>query len=571
MHQYRRGRLASKYKSTYNAVCNRLLNMDNIYFKRRYLISFAARQLPHIFTDVLVIGSGAAGLRAAIEASNYGQVILLAKCPLAESNTYYAQGGLAAALAPGDSVENHVKDTMRTGCGLCDEDVVRNVIAAAPQHIKQMQDWGVGFDSEDGEFMLGREGGHGESRIVHAGGDATGKALAEVLAEKVRRAENIKIFSDCFAIDLLTDPPAGGDNACCVGAITYNQRYGIQMILARQTILASGGTGSLWRETTNPPCATADGIAMGFRAGAAVADAEMMQFHPTTLYVAGATRALISEAVRGEGAYLKDREGRRFMEDYHEMGELAPRDIVSRAIYEQTGKTGFTHVFLDVRHIGGEKFAERFPQIDDICRSFGINPAADLIPVHPAAHYMIGGLKTDSDGRTGLEGLFACGETACTGLHGANRLASNSLTEALIFGQRCGELAGQAAAEESNKLTPRHMDFSNVQSQRTELDLADIRNSLRSLMWRNVGIERHGDRLKETLEIISFWGRYVLDKEFWARDGWEIQNMLTAAYIIGRCAQLRTESRGVHHRTDYPETDPKWATHQQLRRHEPVE
>ncbi len=543
--------------------------MEGIYGKRRYLISFSARSLPHIFTDVLVIGSGAAGLRAAIEAAEHCQVILITKRPFEESNTYYAQGGLAGVMAASDSLEDHISDTVKTGCGMCDEQVVRKVITAAPQHIRQMHDWGVRFDSRNGEFLLGREGGHGASRIVHAGGDATGKALSDVLVKRATQAENIKIFEECFAIDLLTDPPEGGDGATCLGAITYNQRYGIQMILAGRTILASGGAGTLWRESTNPSCATADGIAMGFRAGAPISDAEMMQFHPTTLYVAGATRSLISEAVRGEGAYLVDRKGRRFMNDYHEMGELAPRDVVCRAIHEQTRKTNFTHVFLDVRHLGSEKFARRFPHIDRICRSFGINAATDLIPVRPAAHYMIGGVRSDAEGRTALDALYACGETACTGLHGANRLASNSLTEALIFGQRCGELAGAEAADEKNRLTPRLLDFSNEQSQRTELDLTDIRNSLRSLMWRNVGIARHGDRLKETVEIISFWGRYVLDKEFWAQDGWEIQNMLTVAYIIGRCALLRTESRGVHLREDYPNSDPQWARHQELRRNGP--
>ncbi|MFA6133184.1 MAG: L-aspartate oxidase [Phycisphaerae bacterium] len=541
--------------------------MDSVLLQRRYLLSFESRRLPHIFTDVLVIGGGAAGLRAAIEAANYGQVILATKSGLIESNTYYAQGGLAAVINSHDSVEAHVADTIATGCGLGDEKVVRHVVSSAPQHVRQMQEWGVNFDAAGGELSLGREGGHSASRIVHAYGDSTGKAMIEVLVARARSLPSIKVFEECFVIDLLTDPPAGGSGSTCLGALTYHSRYGLQIIRARTTILASGGSGVLWRETSNPPVATADAAAIVFRAGGVLADMEMMQFHPTTLYVAGATRSLISEAVRGEGAYLVDRKGDRFMSDYHEMGELAPRDVVSRAIIEQMARTNATHVFLDVRHLGAEAFATRFPQIYRQCRNFDIDPARDLIPVHPAAHYMIGGASTDIDGRTNIAGLLACGEAACTGLHGANRLASNSLTEALVFGLRCGQLAGESLSD-GNGLTARQIDWSNPRSDRTELDLADIRNSLRSVMWRNCGIVRRGDRLAETLEIVSFWARYVVDKEFFDRAGWEIQNMLTAAYLIAESGIRRTETRGVHYREDFPSTDPIWARHQHLRRSE---
>jgi L-aspartate oxidase len=305
---------------------------------------------------------------------------------------------------------------------------------------------------------------------------------------------------------------------------------------------------------------------MAFRAGAAVADAEMMQFHPTVLYVAGATRSLISEAVRGEGGILIDRHGKRIMEGLHEMGDLAPRDVVSRAILERMVETGSTHVFLDVRHLGGQAFAKRFPQIDRRCREFGIDPGRDVIPVHPAAHYMIGGAKVDLNGQTSVAGLLACGEAACSGLHGANRLASNSLTEALVFGRRCGQAA--AAAGDDDRLAAAKIDWTNPRSERTQLDLADIRNSLRSILWRNVGIARRGERLSETLEIIEFWGRYVLDKEFFDPAGWEIQNMLTSAYLLTEAALRRTETRGVHYRSDFPETDPVWARHQVMRRSE---
>jgi len=542
--------------------------MNGPYLKRRYLVSFESRRLPHIFTDVLVIGAGVAGMRAAIEAAEHGQVILATKGKLVDSNSYYAQGGLAAVMAEADSIEDHIADTISTACGLGDEKVIRHVLTSAPQHIEQMRQWGVDFDMTGDGYELGREGGHSAARIVHAHGDTTGQVLSDVLIACTSETPDLKVFEDCFVIDLLTAPPGGGADAACIGAMTFHPRYGLQVIRARYTILAAGGAGVLWRETSNPPNATADAIAIAFRAGVMLSDLEMMQFHPTTLYVAGSTRALISEAVRGEGAYLLDRSGYRFMPDYHEMGELAPRDVVCRAIVAQTAKTGGTHVFLDVRHLGGEVFAERFPQIDQQCRSFGISPDSDLIPVHPAAHYMIGGVQAGIDGHTSLANLLACGEAACTGLHGANRLASNSLTEALVLGQRCGEVAGKELAAMNEKLTARQIDWKNTPSERTELDLTDIRNSLRSLLWRNVGIVRRGERLAETMEIVSFWGRYVLDKEFFDPSGWEIQNMLTAAYGITESALRRTETRGVHFREDFPKTDKNWARHQRLRRTE---
>ena len=560
--------------------------MPNVYLQRRYLVSFASRRLPHIFTDVLIIGGGAAGLRAAIEAAQYGQVILLTKDRLSESNTFYAQGGLAAVMARSDSVEAHIEDTLRTGVGLSDENVVRECISSAPGQINELRSWGMVFDTDDGQLHLGREGGHGAHRVVHANGDATGRALEEFLMARAQATGNLKIFDGCFALDFLTDPPEGGKGARCVGALTDHVRYGMQIIHARQTILAAGGAGVLWRETSNPPGATPDGMAMAFRAGAALADMEMMQFHPTTLYVAGATRSLISEAVRGEGAYLVDHDGKRFMKEYDKMGELAPRDIVSRAILDRMVKTGTNKVFLDVRHLGAEEFAKRFPYIDQQCRAFDIDPGKDLIPVHPAAHYMVGGVRVDLDAHTTLPGLLACGEAACTGLHGANRLASNSLPEALVFGKRAGRIAGEALADENNTSAADHVEWTIEPSSRTELDLTDIRNSLRSMMWRNVGIVRDGQRLSESLEIIAFWGRYVMDKEFysesWAhrppdvlgsaagagRRGWEVQNMLTIAYLVAELALRRTETRGVHYRQDFPNTDPHWARHQTVRRTE---
>ena len=542
--------------------------MNGPYLTRRYLVGFDSRRLGHIFTDVLVLGSGVAGLRAALEAAQHGEVILATKAGVEDSNSYFAQGGLAAVMDPDDSLDSHIADTLATGAGLSDENVVRRVISEAPRHIREMAQWGVGFDTSGGRLSLGREGGHSCSRIVHANGDSTGRALVEVLEQRCRQSERIKIFNHCFVIDLVTDPAAGGPGSRCIGVLTFHPRYGYQLILARRTILAAGGAGMLWRETTNPSVTTGDSLAMCFRAGAVLADLEMMQFHPTTLYVAGATRSLISEAVRGEGGKLVDRHGCRFMPDYDPTAELAPRDVVSRAILDHMVKTNSTHVFLDVRHIGAEAFAGRFPDIDRCCRAFGIDPGADLLPVHPAAHYHIGGASADLDGRTSLESLLACGEGACTLLHGANRLASNSLIEALVFGQRCGEVAGREAAQRPASEAAPRIEWHNLPSERTELDLADIRNSLRSVMWRNVGIARRGERLAETIDIVAFWGRYMLDKEFNDPAGWEVQNMLTAAYGISQCALSRTETRGVHFREDFPQNDDNWRRHQFVRRTE---
>lgn len=541
--------------------------MDKGYLKRRYLVSFEAHRVPHIFADVLIVGSGVAGLRAAIEASRHGQVILATKGGLTESNSNYAQGGIAAVLDEDDSAEAHVVDTLTAGAGLCDEPVVREVVAEAPAHIRELVGWGARFDRAGDELALTREGGHAARRIVHAFGDATGREVVRTLIARLADCPRVKLFDQCFILDLLTDPPGGGPGSTCMGALSWHERYGLQMIWARKTILAAGGAGVLWRETTNPLGATADGHAAAFRAGVTMVDMEMMQFHPTTLYIAGASRSLISEAVRGEGAHLVDRNGRRFMGDYHADGELAPRDVVSRAIVAQMAKTGATHVSLDVRHIGREAFARRFPAIYEELRKFEIDPGTDLIPVRPAAHYMIGGARVDTHGRTDVTNLLACGEVSCTGLHGANRLGSNSLIEALIFGHRCGQVAGEALADVEGRFSIPDLRGFNEPSRRTELDIADVRNSLRAVMWRNVGVVREAQRLRETVEIIDFWCRYVLDKEFFGSTaGWELQNMLTVSRLTAQFALERTETRGVHYREDHPQTDPAWARHQTARR-----
>jgi L-aspartate oxidase len=533
--------------------------------ERRYLISFKASRLAQQLADVLVIGGGVAGLRAAIAAAHEGaDVLLLTKDTLVQSNTWYAQGGIAAVLQPTDSFESHLQDTLACGAGLCREKAVRIVVEEGPQRIAELLSWGAHFDERagnPGQFSFGLEAGHSIARIIHASGDATGKELAQTLINAVKGRETIRVSEMSFVIDLLTD------QGQCLGALAMVKGE-INLIWAKRTILASGGAGRLFRESTNPEVATADGHAMAYRAGAALQDMEMVQFHPTTLYVAGASRALITEAVRGEGAYLVDRNGYRFMKDYDPAGELAPRDVVSRAIVQQIRKTNFTHVYLDVRHLASDHFTDRFPQLAQLLEQFDINPARDLIPVQPATHYMIGGVDCDEYGKTSLPGLYAAGEAGCSGLHGANRLASNSLVEGLVFGTRAGTDAAKWALSHEVKF-PHHLEHRIARSTKTELDLNDVKSSLRSLMWRNCAIERTGDRLAETREIIAFWSRYVMDKTFANSDtgedaipGWELQNMLTVCFLITTAAYTRTESRGAHYRLDYPDRDDEhWRLH----------
>ncbi|MCL2330657.1 MAG: L-aspartate oxidase [Phycisphaerae bacterium] len=525
--------------------------MADLYDSRRYLTRFHVRRLPNLFTDVLVIGSGVAGLRAAIEAAKFGSVLLVTKGRIDDSSTAWAQGGIAVVTAPTDDFEAHVEDTLTVGCGLCDRAAVDRMVREGPQRIEELMAWGALFDQRDRQLLLGLEGGHSAPRIVHARGDATGREVSDTLVRVARGTEQLRIFEECFVVDLIVV-----DGRCC-GVTSYHHHFGHQIFWAKQTILASGGCGQLYRETTNPEVATGDGHAIAFRAGLPLRDMEMVQFHPTTLYIAGATRALISEAVRGEGAYLVDRKGRRFMEEYHPSAELAPRDVVSRAILAEMAKQDATCMYLSISHLNLDKFRKRFPTISRICEQFDIDLRTQSIPVRPAAHYMVGGVQVDQDAWTGMPGLFACGEVASSGVHGANRLASNSLLEGLVFGAVAGRNAAEALQGSPDPMRAAAVVSEIEPSSRTMLDLADVRNSLRSVMWRNIGIHRLGPRLSETIEIISFWGQYVMDKLFDDQLGWETQNMLTVARLIALAAQQRCESRGVHFRADFPDLDAK--------------
>lgn len=530
--------------------------MNSIYEKRRYLIPFRTRLLPQIFCDSLVLGSGVAGLRSAIGAAQGGQVIVCAKEAIDLTNTAWAQGGIAAVLdTPSndtDSIESHIQDTITAGAGMCDLDAVRLICSGGPERISEIMGWGMRFDRDpEGNLLRGREGGHNAHRIYHSGGDSTGVELQRTLISRAKEHDNIRMFDQCFVIDLLSINPEPGSPV--LGAITWHPKYGLQVIWARTTILAMGGAGQIYRETSNPRVATADGIAMSYRAGAEVADMEFMQFHPTTLYLPGAARALISEAVRGEGAHLLDHSGNRFMPAIHELAELAPRDVVARAIVRQIAQQGGKHVWLDCRHIAN--FSERFPGIHATLESFGLDPSADLIPVHPAAHYTIGGVRSDLSTRTTVPNLLVVGEASCTGLHGANRLASNSLLEGLVMGAIAGEQA--ALRSDEGPIIPMSIVSSIQESNHAELDLDDVRSSLRSCMWKNAGVQRTRTRLDDACDMLDFWARYTLDKVFETPEGWEVQNMLTASAIVARSALARTCSVGTHTLTDMIENQDR--------------
>lgn len=530
--------------------------MERVFNDRRYLIPFRSTLLPQIFTDVLVVGGGVAGLRASIAAAEHGaEVIVLNKSDLAQTNTAWAQGGIASVMEEGDTFDAHVSDTLTAGAGLCDEPVVRRIVEEGPARLRECLEWGMALDrAPDGSLSVGREGGHSARRVYHSGGDSTGAELERCLAAKVKSLAGVRLFTQCFLLDLVTASTEPGSRV--LGAITHHPRYGLQMVWARATILASGGAGMVYRETTNPPPATGDGLAAAYRAGAEVADMAFMQFHPTVLYLPGAARSLISEAVRGEGAYLIDAAGNRFMTEVHALGELAPRDVVSQAIVRQIARQGGQHVWLDCRHI--DRFAERFPSIAATLKRFDLDPAHDLIPVHPAAHYTVGGARTDASGRTTIPGLFAVGEASCSGLHGANRLASNSLLEGLVL----GAIAGEAAAVNGEALGKPAKLVSDIRlSNHGELDLSDVRSSLRSAMWRNVGIQRTGPKLTDAVEMFDFWGRYTLDKIFDDPAGWETQNMLLVGALMARSALWREESRGCHAREDFPALSDAYRVH----------
>ncbi|MDY3551134.1 L-aspartate oxidase [Gemmata sp. JC717] len=512
----------------------------------RYLVSFDARDTFHRFADVLVIGAGIAGLRAALEVPPDLSVLVVTKDRVTESNSSYAQGGIAGVRSPEDTFGNHVEDTLVAGDGLCSRDVVEMVVREAPQQIENLIAFGTKFDEENGQLALTREGGHSHRRIVHALGDSTGFEMMRATIAHARTRPNIRIWDDTFTIDLLTHDGA------CRGAVVARNGLGKLLIWAKQTVLASGGCGMVYRETTNPSVATGDGMAAAYRAGAELRDMEFMQFHPTVLYVAGSARYLISEAVRGEGAHLRDVNGERFMLKDDPRHELAPRDIVARAIFRTMERTQHPNVYLDLSHLDPAMVLNRFPGINRVCKSFGLDITKDRIPVRPGAHYMVGGVTVDAQGRTTVPGLWAAGEVTSSGLHGANRLASNSLIEGLVYGTHCGRGAAEAARQMPREMTAFPVRSVIPPDDDAGLDLADLLASLRGLMVRKMGIVRERARLLEAKEDLRFWCRYALSREFDGKAGWELQNLLTIARLMIAAALTREESRGTHFRSDFP-------------------
>jgi L-aspartate oxidase len=528
------------------------LNLD------RYLVPFSFRNVPLYRFDVVVVGCGVGGSAAALASANRGaSVAVLAKSDLRESNTLYAQGGMAAVLEAPDTVEAHIADTMRVGCGLSEREAVECVVRGGAESVERLLQLGAAFDRrEDGTLHLSREGGHTHARIVHAHGDATGLEIQRALCGALANHPGITTFPQSFAIDLLTGP-----DGRVAGILTRTSRGDLVAFSAAQVILATGGGGQIYRETTNPVIATGDGVAIGFRAGAVVRDLEFVQFHPTCLYIAGAARVLISEIVRGAGGILRDRHGKRFMPEYHPAAELAPRDVVSRAVFARMVATNDTSVYLDLSSLQGDPHV-LFPGISRICRFFGIDIARDPVPVRPGAHYMVGGLKVDLDGRTTIPGLWAVGECASSGLHGANRMGSNSLLEGLVLGLRAGRLAaGEGKGFDMLSMAPLRTRELPRAPAGVRVNIEDIIYSLKSLMWRQMGVERNRAGLEDALEKTGFWSRAVGDLGSSDPRSWELVNMLTVARLATLGALAREESRGVHYRLDFPESRPEWRVH----------
>ncbi len=513
-------------------------------------------QEEHLTTDFLIIGGGVAGLRAAVELAQSGRVLVVTKDAPTESSSEYAQGGVAVALSDEDEISIHLDDTIRAGDGLCLRKAVGALVEEGPSRIRELILWGAEFDKEGTRLAFTQEAAHSKRRILHAQGDSTGKEIMRVLTDKVRSFDTVSKIDFAFTRDLLIR------QGRCVGAVVCQQRLKkVLVISARAVLLATGGAGRLYERTTNPAVATGDGMAMAFRAGADLMDMEFVQFHPTALYLKGAPQFLLSEAMRGEGGMLKNNQGERFMDRYHPSRELAPRDVVTRAIHSEMLATNATHVFLDVTHLNADYVIRRFPRIYRTCKELGVDITQAPIPVSPAAHYIMGGVKTDLRGATNVPGLFAAGETACTGVHGANRLASNSLLEGLVYGERAGRAAARYARHQQDQRPLRlRTPAGNHRAGRASSDSAaaeHMRDSLKKLMWENVGIVRNRKDLSSALKQLRAWDRVV--KEFGPdRKFFELRNMITTATLITRSALNREGSVGAHYRSDFPAKGRNW-------------
>jgi L-aspartate oxidase len=503
--------------------------------------------------DYVIVGSGIAGLYTALLAKEAGSVLILTKGSIEDCNTRHAQGGIAAPIGKNDSPELHFQDTMNAGDGLCDAEAVRILVTEAPDRIADLIKFGVPFDTLDGEIALTREAAHTVPRILHAGGDATGEHIELTLSQRVRMS-SIKVLENCLATQILMD------SGKVKGVQALDARTGlVEDYDCRFVIIATGGSGRLFKYTTNSDVATGDGITLAFQTGAEITDMEFFQFHPTAVRLPGVAPFLISEAVRGEGGILRNVEGNRFMPDYTTDAELAPRDVVARSIMYEMRKTGSDRVFLDVTHIPARKVATRFPNIYRFCLNHGLDITKGLIPVAPAAHYCMGGVKVNIWGETNIPGLFAAGETACTGVHGANRLASNSLLEVVVFSkriiERTRESSGAVATSVPGQTIYHHLEPSKKLKTAPKINLTN----LQSLMWDKVGIVRSGEGLVKASDILSTWQSAIPQPT--DRPSYELSNMVSNARLMAEAALLREESRGAHFRTDFPTSSSDWQKH----------
>ncbi|GEB60654.1 L-aspartate oxidase [Streptomyces gardneri] len=519
-----------------------------------------------IDADVVVVGSGVAGLTAALRCTAAGlRTVVVTKARLDDGSTRWAQGGIAAALGEGDTPEQHLDDTLVAGAGLCDEEAVRLLVTEGPEAVRRLIATGADFDkTAEGEIALTREGGHHRRRIAHAGGDATGAEISRALVEAIRDG-GVRFIEHALVLDLLTDAE-GRTAGVTLHVMGEGQHDGVGAVHAPAVVLATGGMGQVFSATTNPAVSTGDGVALALRAGAEVSDLEFVQFHPTVLFLgAGAEgqQPLVSEAVRGEGAYLVDADGVRFMLGQHELAELAPRDIVAKAITRRMQEQGTEHMYLDGRHFGAEMWAERFPTILAACRLHGIDPVTEPIPVAPAAHYASGGIRTDLRGRTTVPGLYACGEVACTGVHGANRLASNSLLEGLVFAERIAEEITAAAPRVPGAAVPHPVPVT------LPLPVAGARTRIQRVMTAGAGVLRSAGSLREAAEALDALHSDALaggsDDTKSAEPGvesWETTNLLCVARVLVAAARRREETRGCHWREDHPDRDDTaWRRH----------
>ncbi len=507
--------------------------------------------------DVVVVGSGIAGLTAALRARASGRVLVVTKDVLSAGSTRWAQGGIAAALGPGDTPDQHLADTMTAGAGICDETAVRVLVDEGPDAVRELIGLGARFDtSADGDLALTREGGHHRDRIAHAGGDATGAEIQRALVAAVREAPDIEVVEHALVLDLMLARDGGRPQVAGVTlhVMGEGQRDGVGAVRCRAVVLASGGMGQVFSATTNPQVSTGDGVAMALRAGAALRDLEFVQFHPTVFWLGPGARGqqpLVSEAVRGEGAFLVDDSGDRFMRGQHELADLAPRDVVAKAIMRRMRETGAPHVWLDARRFGEQMWRRRFPTILASCREHGVDPVTELIPVAPACHYASGGVAVDLDGRTTVPGLYACGEVACSGVHGANRLASNSLLEGLVYARRiAADLARELPAQRD--VAPEERVPGLVGQRATAL--------VQQTMTEHAGVLRAAAGLEQAGKLLADLAPTDAAAQP-CTEAWEATNLLTVAQGLVAAARRREETRGSHWREDHPEPDPRWLGH----------